>query len=108
MSLSEFLKRKCLKVNNWISATLNTVGKQNMLKMFGRKRKNKGMMWASLLGLGVSAAAYGLGRNRKSNMLGSVQNAMNSILTRTANRVPNTMTEFSKELLPDPLTNKNK
>jgi hypothetical protein len=74
--------------------------------MFGRKRNNRGMMWTSLLGLGVSAAAYGFGRNRNSRFLRPLQNVMNSILNRTSSRVPNAMTEFSKELLPDPLINK--
>ncbi|MDW7618018.1 hypothetical protein SC499_26040 [Peribacillus simplex] len=97
-------------MNNWIPALLNTGRRQNMLKMFGRKRNNRGMMWASLLGLGVSAAAYGLGRNRDRNMLRPVQNVMNNIRTQTAGRMPNAaaITEFSKELVPDknPLTNK--
>jgi hypothetical protein len=97
-------------MNNWISAILNIGRGQNMLKMFGRRRNNRGMMWASLLGLGVSAAAYGLGRNRNSNMLRPVQNVMNSIGTRTAGLMPNAAakTEFSKELVPDkdPITNK--
>ncbi len=94
-------------MNNWLSAILNTVRRQNM---FGRKRNNRGMMWASLLGVGVSAAAYGLRRNRNSNMLRPVQNVMNSILTRTGGQMQNpaALTEFSKELVPDknPLTNK--
>ena len=43
-------------MNNWILTPLNTGRRQNRFKMFGRKRNNKGMMWASLLGLGVSVA----------------------------------------------------
>ena len=90
-------------MNNWIPALLNTGRRQNMLKVFGRKRKNRGMMWASLLGLGVSAAAYGLGRNRNRNRLLPIQNIMNNIRTRTAGKMPNAaaITEFSKELVPD-------
>jgi hypothetical protein len=64
-------------MNNWKTALLNTGGRRN-----GRKGNNRGMMWASLLGLGVSAAVYGLRRNR--NMMRPVQNAMNNIRTRTA------------------------
>lgn len=39
-----------------------------LLSNFGRKKRN-GVLWASLLGLGLSAAAYGFKRkgNRKSN-----------------------------------------
>ena len=66
-------------MNNWIPALLNTGRKQNIFNMFGRKRNNRGMLWASLLGLGVSAAAYGLRRNQNRNMLRPVQNVMNNI-----------------------------
>jgi hypothetical protein len=97
-------------MNNWITALLNTGRRQNILKMFGRKRNNRGMMWASLLGLGVSAAAFGIRSNRNRNMLRPVQNVMNNIQTRTAGQMPNAagITEFSNELVPDknPLTNK--
>lgn len=97
-------------MNNWITALLNTGRRQNILKMFGRKRNNRGMMWASLLGLGVSAAAFGIRSNRNRNMLRPVQNVMKNIQTRTAGQMPNAagITEFSKELVPDknPLTNK--
>ncbi|TKH00663.1 hypothetical protein FC682_23980 [Peribacillus simplex] len=97
-------------MNNWITALLNTGRRQNILKMFGRKRNNRGMMWVSLLGLGVSATAFGLGRNRNRNMLRPVQNVMNNIRTRTAGQMPNAtaITEFSKELVPykNPLKNK--
>ncbi|UOK58654.1 hypothetical protein [Metabacillus hrfriensis] len=97
-------------MNNWITALLNTGRRQNFLKMFGRKRNNRGMMWVSLLGLGVSATAFGLGRNRNRNMLRPVQNVMNNIRTRTAGQMPNAtaITEFSKELVPykNPIKNK--
>ncbi|MCQ6274892.1 hypothetical protein JMM81_07930 [Bacillus sp. V3B] len=90
-------------MNNWIPALLNTGRKQNMFKMFGRKRNNRGMMWASLLGLGVSAVAYRLRRNQNRNMLRPVQNAVNSIRTQTTGNMPNVaaVTEFAKELVPD-------
>src|SRR3954447_2819133 len=97
-------------MNNWILALLNTKRKQNIFKMFGRKRNNRGMMWASLLGLGVSAATYGLKRNQNRNMLRPVQNVMSNIRMRTAGNMPNVaaITEFAKELVPDikSLTNK--
>lgn len=68
------------------------------------------MIWASLLGLGASAAAYGLGRNRNTNMLRPAQNLINRFQTRTAGRMPNmaALPEFSKELVPNenPLTKK--
>jgi 2-methylisocitrate lyase-like PEP mutase family enzyme len=90
-------------MNNWKTALLNTGGRRN-----GRKGNNRGMMWASLLGLGVSAAVYGLRRNR--NMMRPVQNAMNNIRTRTAGSMPNVAaaTEFAKELVPNTNFTKNK
>jgi hypothetical protein len=60
------------------------------------------MIWASLLSLGVSAAVYGLGRNRNTTMQQPVQNVMNRFQTRIAEQMPNmaALTEFSKELMP--------
>lgn len=74
----------------------------NILNMFGKRRNNRGMIWASLLGLGVSAAAYGLRRNRNTNILQPIQNVMKRFRTRTAGQMPNvaTLTEFSEELNP--------
>lgn len=89
---------------------LNIGRRQNFLKMFGIKRNNRSLMWASLLGLAFSAAAFGLRRNRNSDMLRPVQNVINNIRTRTASQMPNAtaLTEFSKEIVPNnnPLTNK--
>lgn len=95
-------------MNNWIPALLNTQRKQNIFKIFGRKRNNRGMVWASLLGLGVSAAAYGLKRNQNRNMLRPVQNVMNNIRMRTTSNRPNVaaVTEFAKELVPNMKSNK--
>jgi hypothetical protein len=97
-------------LNNWIPALFNIGRRQNILKMFGRRRNNRGMMWASMLGLGVSAAAYGLRRNRNRNMQDPVQNLMNNFRLRNDGQMPKmaNLTEFSKELAPnnDPSTNK--
>jgi hypothetical protein len=97
------LSRECLKLNNWITALYKIGRKQNILKMFGRRRNNRGMLWASILGLGLSAAAYGFRRNRNRNMPNSVQNVMNN--TRFGNIIPMpkmaNLMEFSKELIPN-------
>lgn len=67
--------------------------------MFGRRRNNRGILWASLLGLGVSAAAYGIRRNSNRRWQDSVKNIMNNFRTRnTSTLLP--LTEFSKELVP--------
>jgi len=70
-----------------------------MFKMFGRKRNNSGMMWTSLLGLGVSAIAYGLSKNRNRNMQNPVEHVTNRSRTQTANpMLKAALAEFSKEL----------
>jgi hypothetical protein len=78
--------------------------------MFGRRRNNRGMVWASILGLGISAATYGLSRNRNKNMLSPVQNIMKNFQYRNIAQTPNmaNLTEFSKELVPNKNSNTNK
>ena len=67
--------------------------------MFGRKRNNNGMMWTSLLGLGISAVAYGLGKNRNRNMQTPVEHVTNRSRTQTANpMLKAALAEFSTEL----------
>lgn len=67
-------------------------------------------MWTSFLGLVVSAAAFGIGRNRNRNLLSPVQNFMNNIRMRNASQMRNmsTLMEFSKELEPNKSQLKNK
>jgi hypothetical protein len=71
--------------------------------MFGGRRNNSGLIWGSLLGLGVSAAAYGLSRNQKRNMLLPFQNLINN--SRFGKNVQNPniagLTEFANELVPN-------
>lgn len=80
---------------------IKMVGRQNILPMFGRKRNNRGMIWASILGLGVSAAAYGFTRNGNKKWKNPVQNSFQNFMngTRTQNDPPH-LAEFSKELEP--------
>lgn len=93
----------CNIMNNKWMKTLNV---QNL---FGRKKKNRGVMWASMIGLGVGAAAYGVTKSQNSK--NSLQNIMNTF-TKQQNKniqMPNyaAMTEFSKEIIPEenPLDN---
>ncbi|MBS4189507.1 hypothetical protein KHA94_04675 [Bacillus sp. FJAT-49705] len=93
-------------MNKWITMLLSTRILQNI---FGRRRNNRGMILASLLGLGVGAAAFGLSRNRNKNMMNPLQNIMNNLQTPFNRQVPNAaLTEFAKEITPnkDTLTNK--
>ena len=58
-------------------------------------------MWVSLLGLGVSAAALGLRKNR--NRFVPIKNLMNHFQFRNneqMTKMANAITEFSTELVP--------
>ncbi|PAE33327.1 hypothetical protein [Bacillus sp. 7884-1] len=90
-------------MNNWITALFKIGRRQNILNMFGRRRNNRGILWASILGMGISAAAYGFRRNSNINMLNSVQNLMNNFRFRNITPIPKmaNLTEFSKELVPN-------
>lgn len=85
-----------MQLNNWITTLFKIAGRQNILGMFGRRRNNRGMIWATLLGLGVSAAAYGFRRNGNRSWLNPVQNVMNNRQTQNITRMA--LAEFSKEL----------
>lgn len=59
-------------MDKWISSILKLAAAQNLMKMFGykpRKKRNLGT-FASLLGIGLSAAAILYGRNGESAMNG--------------------------------------
>ncbi|MDQ0243382.1 hypothetical protein J2S09_000918 [Bacillus fengqiuensis] len=91
----------------WMTRFFNTKRSRQLLNMFGRRRNNRGVMWASLLGIGASAAAYGLGRNRGNNGMGSaIQNAVkNSGLNNLQRVVPmpnkRAYAEFAEEMSPN-------
>ncbi|MBX9973797.1 hypothetical protein [Cytobacillus firmus] len=88
-------------MNNWINAIFNAGRMQPFLNMFGRKRRrNRGMLWGSLISLGLSAAAYGFTRNRGRNMARPFQNLMNNTAQMTNFQKPNMagLTEFAEEL----------
>jgi hypothetical protein len=88
---------------NWLTALFNIGRRQPLLNMFGRRRNNRGIIWGPLLGLGISAAAYGLSRNRNKNMLRPLQNLMNNSRMEKSVQKPNLagLTEFAKELVPN-------
>lgn len=86
--------------NEWLK-TLNNISKN--LNMFGQKKRNgKGVFWASLLGIGVSAAAYQMGKNQRQNKSDRLQNLMDNFQKTKNISLPNlAMAEFAKELAPD-------
>lgn len=98
-------------MNNWVTTLFKIWGIKNLGRLLvRRRRKNRGMLWASLVGIGLSAAALGLGRNRDRNMLRPLRYAMNRMKNRVVNQMPNTaaMTEFADEFMPDPDISNNK
>jgi hypothetical protein len=99
-----------LILNNWIPALLNIGRRQSFYNMFGRRRNNRGIIWGSLLGLGLSLAVYGLGGNRNKNIMRPIQNFLNNFGMGKTTLTPNIagLTEFSKELIPNNNPNTNK
>ena len=79
-------------------------------KMFGKKRKSRGTMWASILGLGISAAVFGLTRGKQKYNTQPFQNLLQSF--KPMNKVNQmndvALTEFSEELLASALRNDKK
>jgi hypothetical protein len=88
--------------------------RKNMIKpffnMFGRKRKGRGTMWVSLLGVGISAVVLGLTRGkRKNNIIVPFQDVVQSFTPKNNMNINNTaLAEFSEELLASALRNDNK
>jgi hypothetical protein len=78
-----------------------------LYNMFGKKRKSRGTMWASLIGLGISAAVVGLTRGKKKNMTQPFQHIVQSFTPKTnLNHMNNAaLAEFSEELLASALKN---
>lgn len=89
-------------------------------KMFKPKRKRKGAIWASLAGIGLGAAVYGMTKGKRNDMAlpikGSIKNFALPIKDSMKNFVPKmninnmdtaALTEFSEELLESALNNKN-
>ncbi|MCM3568945.1 hypothetical protein [Neobacillus mesonae] len=92
------------------------------IKMFMPKRKNKGAVWASLAGIGIGAAVYGMKKGKSKDMdlpkFGTMKNITSPIKDSVKNIVPKmninnmdnaALTEFSEDLLQNALNNnKNK
>ncbi|NRD80357.1 hypothetical protein HPT25_23840 [Bacillus sp. BRMEA1] len=84
------------------------------LRMFMPKRKKGfGAMWASLFGVGISAAVFGLTRGKRSNFALPLKNTLNNFtpsmnIGRTdISRMDNAaLAEFSEELMESAMNNK--
>lgn len=81
---------------------------QPFFKMFARKRKNRGAMWASLLGIGLSAAVFGVTKGKRRDLALPFQNMVKNMAPKTnLNLMDNAaITEFSEELLMSALNKK--
>lgn len=75
--------------------------------MFAKKRKSRGTLWISLLGVGLSAAVLGLTRGKRKNIAVPFQDVVQSFTPKTnLNNMSNTaLAEFSEELLASALKN---
>jgi hypothetical protein len=76
---------------------LKTVRKQPYLNLFKKKRSNnKGVMWASLISIGVSTLMMMLSKGKRAKVTSSFQN-----LTKNISGIPmmnNALAEFGEEL----------
>ncbi|MEI5908928.1 hypothetical protein WAK64_17915 [Bacillus spongiae] len=91
-------------MNNWVNTFFNMWKRQNLFNMIGRRRNNKGILWASLFGIGISAVALGLRRNGNRNRITPLQTLMNNFQFRNNGQMPkmaNSLMEFSKEVVPN-------
>ncbi|MEH7076761.1 hypothetical protein [Neobacillus drentensis] len=82
---------------------------QPFFKMFARKRKSRGAMWASLLGIGLSAAVFGVTKGKRKDLALPFQNVLRNFTPKTnLNLMDNAaITEFSEELLMSALNKKH-
>jgi hypothetical protein len=83
---------------------------RNMVKpffnLFGKKRKSRGTMWVSLIGVGISAAVFGLTRGKRKNIVQPFQDVVQSFTPKNNINLNNTaLAEFSEELLASALRN---
>jgi hypothetical protein len=76
------------------------------VSMFMNKRRGRGTMWASLLGLGVSAAILGMAKGRRRDLTPPFQNAIENFTPKMGTMNTAALTEFSEELLASALNNK--
>lgn len=88
---------------NWILTLFNRRTVNNISRLFGKKKSNRGMMWASLIGLIITVAAWGAKKNGSNSMQNPLLNIMENMQNRPNANILNAIStsEFSKELLPD-------
>ena len=88
---------------------MSNMMKQPIFKMFAKKQKNRGALWASLLGLGISAVVYGVTKGKRKIPTLPFQNMVKNFTPgNKINLMDNSaLTEFSDELLASALNKDN-
>jgi hypothetical protein len=88
---------------------MKKINGQSFFKMFARKRKSSGAMWASLLGIGISAVVFGVTKGKRKEHALPFQNAVKNFAPKAnLNLMDNAaITEFSEELLMSALNKKH-
>ncbi|WHY84174.1 hypothetical protein QNH39_16040 [Neobacillus novalis] len=90
---------------------MRDIRRQPFIKLFAPKRKGRGAMWASLVGIGLGAAVFGAarGRGRRKDLALPLQNAVKNFSSKiNFNKMDDTaLTEFSEELLTSALNKNN-
>jgi (p)ppGpp synthase/HD superfamily hydrolase len=77
---------------------LKTVKKQPYLNMFKKKRNNKGVMWASLISLGISTLMMMLSKGKRQKVTSSFQNLTKNITSKSGMpMMNNALAEFGAE-----------
>jgi hypothetical protein len=73
-----------------------------LYKLFGRKKQSRGILWASLIGLGVSAAAYSFKRKGSRRADTSLENVLDTFRLQNSGytRAAAGTTEIANELAP--------
>ncbi|MGZ4159930.1 MAG: hypothetical protein ACXVNF_03905 [Neobacillus sp.] len=82
--------------------------RRSFFRLFRQKRNNRGAMWASLVGLGISAAVFGVTRGKRTVNALPLQNLVKNFKPKADLNMMNNaaLTEFSEELLSSALENK--
>lgn len=89
---------------------LNTRNARKIMRMFGKKKSNRGIVSASILGIGLTGATvYGMIKNRNNGHqqeMKGIDNLISSLNIGKNGQTPNlanlaSLAEFSQELLPN-------
>lgn len=86
---------------------MRNMKKQPFFNLFKKKRRTNGTFWVSLLGLGISAAVFGITKGKRKETTLPFQSIVKNFTQRNVNKMDNTaLTEFSEELLSSALNKK--